>query len=142
MDNKGNLYLSTGDDVNPFQSNGYGPIDERPGREGWDGQHTSSNTNSLRGKVLRIKPRYGDRRANMPGGTNLYDIPEGNLFPPGTEKTRAEIYVMGTRNPYRISVDQHTGYLYWGDVGPDASNDDPKRGPERLRRSESGQKGS
>jgi cytochrome c len=82
-DSKGNLYLSTGDDVNPFQSNGYGPIDERPGREGWDGQHSSSNTNSLRGKVLRIKPRYGDRRANMPGGTNLYDIPEGNLFPPG-----------------------------------------------------------
>lgn len=131
-DSKGNLYLSTGDDVNPFQSNGYGPIDERPGREGWDGQHTSSNTNSLRGKVLRIKPRYGDRRANMPGGTNLYDIPEGNLFPPGTEKTRAEIYVMGTRNPYRISVDQHTGYLYWGDVGPDASVDDPKRGPEVM----------
>ncbi|WAC15465.1 ThuA domain-containing protein [Dyadobacter pollutisoli] len=128
-DSKGNLYLSTGDDVNPFQSNGYGPIDERPGREGWDGQHSSSNTNSLRGKVLRIKPRYGDRRANMPGGTNLYDIPEGNLFPPGTDKTRAEIYVMGTRNPYRISVDQHNGYLYWGDVGPDASEDNPKRGP-------------
>ncbi|WP_229214312.1 ThuA domain-containing protein [Dyadobacter flavalbus] len=128
-DNKGNLYLSTGDDVNPFQSNGYGPIDERPGREGWDGQHSSSNTNSLRGKVLRIKPRYGDRRANMPGGTNLYDIPEGNLFPAGNPKARPEIYVMGTRNPYRISVDQHNGYLYWGDVGPDASNDDPKRGP-------------
>ncbi|CAG4992922.1 hypothetical protein DYBT9275_01068 [Dyadobacter sp. CECT 9275] len=128
-DAKGNLYLSTGDDVNPFQSNGYGPIDERPGREGWDGQHSSSNTNDLRGKVLRIKPRYGDRRANMPGGTNLYDIPEGNLFPAGNPKTRPEIYVMGTRNPYRISVDQHTGYLYWGDVGPDASNDNPKRGP-------------
>nr|WP_229208892.1 ThuA domain-containing protein [Dyadobacter luticola] len=127
-DSKGNLYLSTGDDVNPFQSNGYGPIDERPGREGWDGQFTSSNTNSLRGKVLRIKPRYGDRRANMPGGTNLYDIPEGNLFPPGTDKTRPEIYVMGTRNPYRIAVDQHTGFLYWGDVGPDASVDSPKQG--------------
>ncbi|MCE6991623.1 ThuA domain-containing protein [Dyadobacter sp. CY323] len=133
-DAKGNLYLSTGDDVNPFQSNGYGPIDERPGREGFDGQHTSSNTNSLRGKVLRIKPRYGDRRANMPGGTNLYDIPEGNLFPAGNSngddrRTRPEIYVMGTRNPYRISVDQHTGYLYWGDVGPDASVDSPTRGP-------------
>ncbi|GGB99690.1 ThuA domain-containing protein [Dyadobacter sediminis] len=128
-DSKGNLYLSTGDDVNPFQSSGYGPMDERPGREGWDGQHSSSNTNSLRGKVLRIKPRYGDRRANMPGGTNLYDIPEGNLFPAGNPKARPEIYVMGTRNPYRISVDQHNGYLYWGDVGPDASNDDPKRGP-------------
>ena len=128
-DTKGNLYLSTGDDVNPFKSNGYGPIDERPGREGFDGQHSSSNTNDLRGKILRIKPRYGDRRANMPGGTNLYDIPEGNLFPPGTAKTRPEIYVMGTRNPYRISVDKHTGFLYWGEVGPDASNDDPKRGP-------------
>ncbi|WP_374759448.1 ThuA domain-containing protein [Dyadobacter fanqingshengii] len=128
-DAKGNLYLSTGDDVNPFQSNGYGPIDGRPGREGWDGRHSSSNTNSLRGKVLRIKPRYGDRRANMPGGTNLYDIPEGNLFPAGNPKARPEIYVMGTRNPYRISIDQHTGYLYWGDVGPDASDDNPKRGP-------------
>lgn len=128
-DAKGNLYLSTGDDVNPFQSNGYGPIDGRPGREGWDGRHSSSNTNSLRGKVLRIKPRYGDRRANMPGGTNLYDIPEGNLFPAGNDKARPEIYVMGTRNPYRISIDQHTGYLYWGDVGPDASDDNPKRGP-------------
>ncbi|WP_439555438.1 ThuA domain-containing protein [Dyadobacter sp.] len=128
-DSKGNLYLSTGDDVNPFQSNGFGPIDERPGREGFDGQHTSSNTNSLRGKIIRIKPRYGDRRANMPGGTNLYDIPEGNLFPAGNPKTRPEIYVMGTRNPYRISVDQHNGYVYWGDVGPDASLDDPKRGP-------------
>lgn len=127
-DSKGNLYLSTGDDINPFQSDGYGPMDGRPGREGWDGRNTSSNTNSLRGKVLRIKPRYGDRRANMPGGTNLYDIPEGNLFAPGTPKTRAEIYVMGTRNPYRISVDKKTGYLYWGDVGPDASNDSPTRG--------------
>jgi cytochrome c len=127
-DSKGNLYLSTGDDVNPFQSEGYGPIDGRPGREGWDGRHSSSNTNDLRGKVLRIKPRYGDRRANMPGGTNLYDIPDGNLFPAGNPKARAEIYVMGTRNPYRISVDQHTGYLYWGDVGPDASNDNPARG--------------
>ncbi|WP_149242745.1 ThuA domain-containing protein [Dyadobacter sp. 32] len=128
-DAKGNLYLSTGDDVNPFQSNGFGPIDGRPGREGWDGRHSSSNTNDLRGKIVRIKPRYGDRRANMPGGTNLYDIPDGNLFPAGNPKARPEIYVMGTRNPYRISVDQHTGYVYWGDVGPDASNDSPTRGP-------------
>jgi cytochrome c len=127
-DKAGNLYLSTGDDINPFHSDGYGPMDGQPGREGWDGRHTSSNTNDLRGKVIRIKPRYGDRRANMPGGTNLYDIPEGNLFPAGNPKARPEIYVMGTRNPYRISVDQRTGFLYWGDVGPDASNDSPTRG--------------
>ncbi|HEV2017558.1 MAG TPA: PQQ-dependent sugar dehydrogenase, partial [Gemmatimonadaceae bacterium] len=54
---------------------------------------------------------------------------EGNLFPPGTAKTRAEIYTMGHRNPYRISVDSHTGFLYWGDVGPDANVDSVGRGP-------------
>jgi len=52
-----------------------------------------------------------------------YSIPEGNLFKPGTPKTRPEIYAMGTRNPYRISVDRKTGFVYWGDVGPDAPND-------------------
>src|SRR5680860_1008987 len=37
---------------------------------------------------------------------------------------------MGNRNPYRISVDQKTGYLYWGEVGPDARNDSlSTRGP-------------
>jgi cytochrome c len=30
---------------------------------------------------------------------------------------------MGDRNPYRISVDSHTGFLYWGEVGPDAQTD-------------------
>jgi cytochrome c551/c552 len=37
---------------------------------------------------------------------------------------------MGNRNPYRISVDQKNGNLYWGEVGPDASNDSfDTRGP-------------
>ena len=27
---------------------------------------------------------------------------------------------MGHRNPYRISVDHETGFVYWGEVGPDA----------------------
>jgi cytochrome c len=36
---------------------------------------------------------------------------------------------MGHRNPFRISVDKHTGYVYWGDVGPDASKPDSTRGP-------------
>ena len=58
-------------------------------------------------------------------------IPEGNLFPKGTDKTRPEIYVMGNRNPYRISVDQKNSYLYWGEVGPDARNDSfGVRGPK------------
>ena len=109
-DRKGNLYLSTGDDTDPFFSQGFAPIDERPGFSGRDARLTSSNTNDLRGKILRITPQ--------PDGT--YSIPDGNLFPKGTDKARPEIYVMGNRNPYRISVDQRTGFLYWGEVGPDA----------------------
>jgi hypothetical protein len=62
---------STGDDTNPFQSDGYAPIDERPGRNpAFDAQRTSANTNDLRGKVLRIT-------VNEDGS---YSIPEGNLF--------------------------------------------------------------
>lgn len=118
-DKAGNLYLSTGDNTNPHASNGYSPSDERPGRSPWDAQKSSANTNDLRGKILRIKPQ--------PDGT--YTIPEGNLFQKSTDKTRPEIYTMGHRNPYRISVDQKTGKLYWGDVGPDASKADANRGP-------------
>ncbi|WP_077924103.1 ThuA domain-containing protein [Spirosoma sp. 209] len=118
-DRTGNLYLSTGDDTNPFNSQGFAPIDERPGRSGWDARLTSSNTNDLRGKILRIKPE----------ADGTYSIPEGNLFPKGNPKARPEIYVMGNRNPYRIAVDQRTGFLYWGEVGPDAGENSPKKGP-------------
>jgi cytochrome c len=119
-DRAGNLYLSTGDDTNPFKSDGYAPIDERANRSGWDARLTSGNTNDLRGKILRIKPDPTQAR---------YDIPEGNLFAKGTEKARPEIYVMGNRNPYRIAVDQRTGFLYWGEVGPDAGENRAQRGP-------------
>jgi len=36
---------------------------------------------------------------------------------------------MGCRNPFRISVDKKTGFVYWGDVGPDASVPNATRGP-------------
>ena len=118
FDGKGNLYVSTGDNSNPFAS-GYAPIDERSGRMPWDAQKSSANTNDLRGKIIRIHPE--------PDGT--YTTPEGNLFPKGMTMTRPEIYTMGHRNPYRISIDSHTGFLYWGDVGPDANIDSAGRGP-------------
>ena len=119
FDAHGNLFLSTGDNINPQQSNGYSPSDERPGRSPFDAQMTSANTNDLRGKILRIHPE----------ADGTYTIPEGNLFPKGTEKTRPEIYTMGHRNPFRISVDPKTDFLYWGDIGPDASKPDSTRGP-------------
>src|SRR5690606_34381458 len=92
---------------------GFGPLDDRPGHEQYDARRSSSNTNDLRGKILRIK-------VNDDG---TYEVPDGNLFAPGTAKTRPEIYVMGNRNPYRISVDQKNSFLYWGEVGPDSNVD-------------------
>ncbi|TXS32912.1 carbohydrate-binding protein [Streptomyces sp. adm13(2018)] len=121
FDAAGNLYLSTGDDSNPFASDGFTPIDERAGRNpAYDAQRSAGNTNDLRGKVLRIK-------VNADGS---YTIPSGNLFAPGTAKTRPEIYAMGFRNPFRMSVDKTTGTVYLGDYGPDSGTASPARGPE------------
>ncbi|MER7892404.1 ricin-type beta-trefoil lectin domain protein [Micromonospora sp. NPDC094482] len=120
FDAAGNLYLSTGDDTNPFDSAGYAPIDERTNRNpGYDAQRSAGNTNDLRGKLLRIK-------VNANG---TYSIPAGNLFPAGTARTRPEIYAMGFRNPFRISVDKATGVVYVGDYGPDAGSTSATRGP-------------
>ncbi len=134
FDAAGNLYLSTGDNTNPFASDGYSPSDERTGRSAWDAQKSSSNTNDLRGKILRIKPL-------LDGG---YICPQGNLF---TEKSletrwpelkqlpkgmlgRPEIYTMGCRNPFRFSFDNRRKLLFWGEVGPDAGEPDMTRGPQ------------
>lgn len=121
------LFVSTGDNSTPFDepkqpyvNHGFGPLDDRPGHEQYDARRSSSNTNDLRGKILRIKLKED----------GSYEIPEGNLFAKGTPNTKPEIYVMGNRNPYRISVDKKNNYLYWGEVGPDANNDSlDTRGP-------------
>lgn len=127
FDGDGLLYLSTGDNSTPFNekgvefvNKGFAPLNDIPGKEQYDARRSSGNTNDLRGKILRIRMKED----------GSYEIPEGNLFPVGTEKTRPEIYTMGHRNPYRISVDKKNGYLYWGDVGPDSGSDNlAKRGP-------------
>ena len=120
FDSAGNLILSTGDDTNPFESDGYTPIDERPDRNpAFDAQRTSANTNDLRGKILRIRVGSG-------GG---YTIPAGNLFTEGTEGTRPEIYAMGFRNPFRIEINRDNDDLYVADYSPDNRNANPLRGP-------------
>ncbi len=123
----GLLYLSTGDNATPFDeigqkyvNSGFAPINDAPGHEQYDAGRTSGNTNDLRGKILRLKINEN--------GT--YSIPEGNLFPVGTPKTRPEIYVMGCRNPYRLSIDAQKNILFWGEVGPDSAKDSfDTRGP-------------
>ncbi|GAA2109825.1 hypothetical protein GCM10009780_64570 [Actinomadura alba] len=118
----GDLWIATGDNTNPFASDGYTPIDERSGRAAWDAQRSSGNTNSLTGKVLRIHPE--------PDGT--YTIPNGNLFPPGTAQTRPEIYAMGFRNPFRVGIDPKTHKLMVANYGPDAGSPSATRGPQNT----------
>jgi cytochrome c len=109
-DKAGNLFLTVGNNTGNQQA---AQTDERPGRASWDDQGHAGNTNDLRGKILRIHPE----------ADGSYTIPEGNLYPKGTAKTRPEIYSMGHRNPWRISVDSKTDFIYWGEVGPDAGED-------------------
>ena len=111
-DKDGNLYLTVGNNTGNRLT---AQTDERPGFSYLDDQRGASNTNDLRGKILRIHPE--------PDGT--YTIPKGNLFPEGTPKTRPEIYTMGHRNVWRVSVDSKTGWIYWGEIGPDQDNDSP-----------------
>jgi len=110
----GSLFVSVGDNTDPFPATGYAPLDERPGHERENSQRTAQNPFDLRGSILRINPDGS--------------IPAGNLYPPDGSQGRPEIYTKGNRNPFRIAVDPRSGRLYWGEVGPDAFVDGP-RGP-------------
>ena len=104
MDEGGLLYVGNGDNChwNPGL-----PVDFREGRHSWDAFRSAANSRDYRGKILRIRP--------TPEGS--YQIPEGNLFPGGKDGL-PEIFAMGIRNPFRISLDEKTKTLYIGDVGP------------------------
>ncbi|MDF2731438.1 MAG: carbohydrate-binding protein, partial [Desertimonas sp.] len=90
-----------------------------------DARRSSLNTNDLRGKVLRIKVN----------ADASYTVPAGNLFAPGTAKTRSEIYAMGFRNPFRIQVDSDD-VAYVTDYSPDSQTPENFRGPAGTGRVE------
>ncbi|RIJ78647.1 PKD domain-containing protein [Nakamurella silvestris] len=124
-DDDGNLYLATGDNTPASApgANGFAPNNDAPNMNpGFDARRGAGNTNDLRGKILRITV----------AADGSYTVPAGNLFAPGTEKTRPEIFVMGVRNPFRIDVDGPTNSLSWGDYGPDSGVASAERGPMGL----------
>jgi PKD repeat protein len=125
FDNKGNLYVGSGDNNSSEGSSGYSGNNwtaEYQGISFQDARRTAGNTNDLAGKIIRIHPE----------ADGTYTIPQGNLFPPGDPKARPEIYVMGVRNIARLAIDPVHQWLTAGWVGPDASSPNPELGPAKY----------
>ena len=98
FDSQGNLYLSTGDDTNPFYSDGYAPLDDSPGRNpAFDARRSAGNTNDLRGKLLRIRAKAG-------GG--YYD-PVGQPVPAGHGEDAARDLRDGPAQPVPLRGQPH-----------------------------------
>ena len=95
----GNLYLSTGDDTNPFASDGYAPIDERADRNpAFDAQRTV-------GQHQRPARQAAADQGPTPPTARTRSRP-ATCSRPAPGKTRPEIYAMGFRNPFRMTVDK------------------------------------
>jgi glucose/arabinose dehydrogenase len=131
----GNLYVALADNTqNIFSGTGAGYAPRDPARALYDAQRSAANTNDLRGKILRIRPE-ANGTYSIPAG-NLKDSINNTSFNPNwnsaedpPSKVRGEVFVMGLRHPFRISVDQGTGWLFWAEPGPNATADNATQGP-------------
>ncbi|MDB5051219.1 MAG: domain containing protein [Fibrobacteres bacterium] len=123
----GNIWMTTGDNIHWNYSNTNPYQDANPYS---DVRSTSANTNDLRGKTLRIRPlRFPDTETPAPGVGTTYEIPAGNLFPPGTANTRPEVYTMGHRNPFSIGIHPDPA-KHWLVIGEAGGMDDDGAGGE------------
>jgi PKD repeat protein len=101
-----------------------------------DARRSSLNTNDLRGKVLRITAKSGDiTPAQENAFGTAYTVPSGNLYPVGTARTAPEVYAMGFRNPFRITLDAND-VAYVTDYSPDSQTPAQFRGPAGTGRVE------
>lgn len=92
-----------------FGPDGFLHIGFGDGGSGGDPKGNAQNPETLLGKMLRIDVSH-------PGA---YGIPLDNPFV-GETASRAEIWALGLRNPWRFSFDRSTGELYIADVGQSA----------------------
>ena len=76
------------------------------GSLGFDPSDNGQDPLTLAGSLLRIDVDGGDP----------YTIPPGNPYT-GQDSGRDEIWAIGLRNPWRVSIDPATAHLYIADVG-------------------------
>ena len=93
-----------------FGAEGYLYIATGDGGSGGDPQGNGQNLQTLLGKILRID-------VNTTSTGRNYGIPSTNPFAGNTAGNREEIYAYGLRNPWRMSFDPVTKWLWAGDVG-------------------------
>jgi len=93
-----------------FGQDGYLYITFGDGGSGGDPQGHGQNRFTLLGSIARIDVD------NTQGDLN-YAIPGDNPFFDMDVEFRQEIYAYGLRNPWRLSQDPVTGWLWTGDVG-------------------------
>jgi len=89
---------------------GYLYIASGDGGSGGDPDNNAQNPTNLLGAILRID--VDNTQDGLP-----YAIPDGNPFVNNNDGYREEIYAYGLRNPWRMSFDDETGWLWCADVG-------------------------
>ena len=128
FDADGNLYIATGDNTNPFDSVGL-RADRRArgprvlGRPAHVGQHQllqrQGPAHQAAGEPDRARASARATRSRPATSSRTAD-----------NRTLPEIFAMGFRNPFRITIDPNSGKVLLGDYGPDAGATDPNRGPQ------------
>lgn len=96
-----------------FGPDGYLYIALGDGGGAGDPEGNGQNLSTVLGSILRIDVDKTEEGKN-------YSIPSDNPFVNNNEDKREEIYAYGLRNPWRISFDKETGWLWAADVGQNA----------------------
>ena len=99
-----------------FDPDGYLYAGTGDGGSGGDPPNNAQTMSVLLGKILRIDVE-GAGCVQSPAKPQNYCIPADNPFVFAGGSTRAEIWALGLRNPWRFSFDRLTDDLYIGDVG-------------------------
>jgi glucose/arabinose dehydrogenase len=96
-----------------FGKDGYLYLTMGDGGNGGDPGNRAQNRTNLLGKILRIN-------VDVPENGPPYTIPADNPFIGNPNGWKEEMYALGVRNPWQMTMDSQTGTIWFGDVGQGA----------------------